>query len=77
MDCWTLVSSPGFAVREISITTMQDPETGAFKPQDESYLRKIPCQDLLRSFYAKLESYGATKASGFEPKIAYLQVRPQ
>lgn len=73
MDCWTLVSSPGFAVREISITTMQDPETGVFKPQDECYLQNGPCQHLLRSFYAKLQNYGATKASGFEPKIVYLQ----
>ena len=34
-DCWTLVSTPGFAAAEVSRVTMQDEQTGAFKPQED------------------------------------------
>ena len=37
-ECWTLISTPAFAVREITSTPMQDKETGTFKPQKDSYL---------------------------------------
>lgn len=33
-ECWTLVSTPAFAAAEIQATQMQDPETGAFRPQE-------------------------------------------
>ena len=43
-DCWTLVSTPGFAFNEIKTTTMQDEATGAFKPQEDGYLNTVPGQ---------------------------------
>ena len=33
VECWTVVSSPSFAVSEIRAEPMQDAVTGAFKPQ--------------------------------------------
>ena len=70
VDCWNLVSSPGFAVAEISDVQMQDPVTGAFRPQHEGYLKQGPCQALLKAFLAKLEAYGVTSASR---EVVYLQ----
>ena len=74
VDCWNLVSSPGFAVAEISAVEMQDPVTGAFRPQNEGYLKHGPCQALLRTFFAKLsEAYGVTAEYGVSQEIVYLQ----
>ena len=49
-ECWTLVSTPRFAADEISDTPMQDASTGAFKPQEDSYLNTGPAPALLRAF---------------------------
>jgi predicted NAD/FAD-dependent oxidoreductase len=55
-ECWTLVSTPAYAVAEITRVPMQDPVTGAFCPQDAAYLqsRDGPARTLLRSFAAAL-----------------------
>jgi predicted NAD/FAD-dependent oxidoreductase len=49
-ECWTLVSTPEYAVKQIEATPMQDPETGAFLPQDTDYLTTVPGPDLLKAF---------------------------
>ena len=49
-DVWTLVSTAAYAVAEIERVPMRDPATGAFRPQGQDYLRKGPCEVLLRSF---------------------------
>ena len=41
VDCWTLVSTPDFAVREIERLPMRDPVTGAFRPQEPALLDAI------------------------------------
>ena len=51
-ECWTLVSTPGFAASEIESTTMRDATTGAFKPQDNQYLNTGPAPALLATFAA-------------------------
>jgi len=60
-ECWTLLSTPAFAVQEISGTTMQDPVTGAFRPQENGYLTAEggPSLAVLHAFQAAvLAKYG-------------------
>lgn len=68
-DCWTLVSTPAFAAAEISGTQMQDPATGAFRPQEDSYLNGAggPAEALLDTFLA------AVGRSNSPPARMYLQ----
>ena len=49
-DCWTIVSTPEYALAKIEETPMQDPTTGAFIPQSASYLTTVPGPDLERAF---------------------------
>jgi hypothetical protein len=64
-DCWTLVSTPTFAASEIGSTTMRDPVTGAFKPQENAYLNTGPAPALLKAFSdAILAKYGDAKHPG-------------
>ena len=59
-ECWTLVSTPAYAVDEITRVPMQDPSTGEFRPQDPAYLQSHngPAQTLLRSFAEVGPSHG-------------------
>jgi len=50
-ECWTLVSTPSFAVDEIQQTTMRDPVTGTFRPQENSYLNSVPGPALKDAFF--------------------------
>merc|ERR1712150_123714 len=70
-DCWTLVSTPKFAVNEIERVPMQDPVTGAFRPQDMSYLRDGPCAQLLAAFERLLSGSGHHGALPL-PKVVYV-----
>ncbi|EJK59040.1 hypothetical protein THAOC_20791 [Thalassiosira oceanica] len=49
-ECWTVVSTPEYAMDRIEETPMQDPETGEFVPQTPGYLESVPGPDLLRAF---------------------------
>lgn len=49
-DCWTLISTPEYAMQQIEETPMQDPSTGAFVPQGKDYLSLVPGPDLERAF---------------------------
>lgn len=71
-ECWTLVSTPGYAVEEITRVPMQDPVTGAFRPQDPSYLQSHdgPAHTLLRAF-ARAVGPGMGGADKL-PSISYL-----
>jgi hypothetical protein len=68
-DCWTIVSSPIFAVREISSTTMQDDVDTAtlgvkktvFKPQENSYLNAGPALTMVNTFLSQMERYTQEK----------------
>ena len=50
LDCWTIVSTPQFALRMIEATPMQDPNTGAFIPQSQDYLSTVPGPQLQAAF---------------------------
>ena len=49
-DCWTIVSTPEYALAKIEETPMQDANTGAFIPQSPSYLTSVPGPDLEKAF---------------------------
>ena len=50
-ECWTLVSTPGYACAEIGRTPMQD-ASGAFLPQSNDYLSAVPAPALAAAFAA-------------------------
>lgn len=49
-DCWTLISTPEYAMKKIEETPMQDPKTGEFIPQSDDYLTTVPGPDLESAF---------------------------
>jgi len=55
-ECWTLVSSPEYAMEKIEETPMQDPKSGEFIPQTKEYLTTVPGPDLKNAFYKELMS---------------------
>ena len=72
MHCWTLVSTPKFAVMEIGSTTMQS-EDGAFRPQENGYLNGAdgPSQALFDEFNRIVS---LNKAGGGQlPSPVYMQ----
>ena len=56
-ECWTLISTPSFAVDEIRQTTMRDPVTGAFRPQENEYLNSVPGPALKDAFFDLVKPY--------------------
>ena len=49
-ECWTIVSTPEYAIEKITETPMQDTVTGAFIPQSMGYLLTVPAPDLIKAF---------------------------
>jgi predicted NAD/FAD-dependent oxidoreductase len=73
-ECWTLVSTPNFAVQEIEETAMQDPVTGAFRPQENNYLNTIPGPKLFSAFMNAVKP--SLEAAGQAlPEAVYLQAQ--
>jgi len=70
-DCWTLVSTPKYAAAEVGRVPMQDPKTGAFRPQEMSYLREGPCNELLEAFRRLLDQNGHASALPL-PEVKYV-----
>lgn len=69
-ECWTLVSTPEYAMDQITETPMQDPVTGEFIPQSSDYLATVPAPDLLDAFRKALSH----KVDMF-PNVAYLNAQ--
>ncbi|CAK0801474.1 unnamed protein product [Prorocentrum cordatum] len=65
-ECWTLISTPGFAVDEIESEPMQDAATGAFKPQDNEYLNSGPAPALVREFTKQVDHLRSSRGPNFE-----------
>ena len=55
-ECWTLVSTPEYAIAKIEETPMQDPITGEFLPQTKEYLLSVPGADLKNAFCNEVTS---------------------
>jgi len=73
-ECWTLVSTPLFAVNQIQETTMQDPVTRAFRPQEDEYLNNVPGPLLWNAFCDAVKP--SLEASGTDmPEAVYLQAQ--
>jgi len=49
-ECWTIVSTPEYAMAKIEETPMQDAITGEFIPQSADYLTTVPGPDLYNAF---------------------------
>ena len=49
-ECWTIVSTPEYAMEKIEETPMQDEKTGEFIPQSPDYLTTVPGPDLSNAF---------------------------
>ena len=71
-ECWTLISTPSFAVNEIKETTMRDPVTGAFRPQEDDYLNSIPGPALRDAFFDLVRPYLGDSQL---PRTVYLQAQ--
>ena len=75
-ECWTLVSTPAYAVAEITRVPMQD-ERGVFIPQSDKYLNGEagPGHDLLAAFQRALAP--KLLAAGVErfPEVVYMQAQ--
>lgn len=71
-ECWTLVSTPSFAVRQIKEVTMQDVVTGDFRPQEDSYLNTVPGPALCDSFLAAIKPHFSNRQM---PRAIYLQAQ--
>jgi len=82
-DCWTIVSTPEYALAKIEETPMQDAKTGAFIPQSPSYLTSIPGPDLEGAFRDALsdpdgsigQEEGAILQKDAIPKTVYLDAQ--
>jgi predicted NAD/FAD-dependent oxidoreductase len=70
-ECWTIISTPEYAMRQISEIQMQDKETGAFQPQTREYLTSVPGPDLERSFRSSLKSQWKVDL----PKVSFLSAQ--
>ena len=51
-ECWTIVSTPEYAMSKIEETPMQDPITGEFIPQSKDYVATVPGPELYNAFEA-------------------------
>lgn len=71
-ESWTIISTPEYALRKISETPMQDPDTGAFIPQSADYLLTVPAPELCNEF---LKLVGGSSDSNGERKIAYINAQ--
>ena len=49
-ECWTIVSTPDYAMKKIEETPMQDAITGEFIPQSAEYLTTVPAPELYNAF---------------------------
>ena len=64
-DCWTLVSTPSYAVSQIRQVPMQDAETGDFLPQEPTYLRETIADELIAAFLTAVRQ----REAGVETEI--------
>ena len=49
-ECWTIVSTPEYAMIQIESTPMQNEKTGEFIPQSKDYLTTAPGPDIVTAF---------------------------
>lgn len=55
-ECWTIVSTPEYAMQKIKEVPMQDAKSGDFIPQSPDYLSQVPGKDLPNAFAKEIIS---------------------
>ena len=73
-ECWTIVSTPEYAMKKIEETPMQDPKTGEFIPQSKEYLSTVPGPELTHAFCNDIKSIdGILKEGALSevPRVIY------
>ena len=66
-ECWTLVSTPEYAIKKIQESPMQDPKTGSFIPQTKDYLQSVPGPELRDAFLNEMNE--------LLPEITYMNAQ--
>ncbi|KAL7468390.1 hypothetical protein ACHAXS_008612 [Conticribra weissflogii] len=76
-ECWTIVSTPEYAMSKIEETPMQDQNTGEFIPQSKEYLTTVPGPDLSNEFCKELLSSGGILNGNLKelPNIVFLDAQ--
>eukprot|EP00554_Chaetoceros_debilis_P010874 CAMPEP_0194108772 /NCGR_PEP_ID=MMETSP0150-20130528/8410_1 /TAXON_ID=122233 /ORGANISM="Chaetoceros debilis, Strain MM31A-1" /LENGTH=557 /DNA_ID=CAMNT_0038797557 /DNA_START=33 /DNA_END=1706 /DNA_ORIENTATION=- len=75
IECWTLVSTPEYAMAKIEETPMQDPTTGSFIPQSPDYLTTVPGPDLLKAFQEELSNNYSDSIGDQFPNVVYMNAQ--
>mmetsp|Transcript_11587 Transcript_11587/g.16235 ORF Transcript_11587/g.16235 Transcript_11587/m.16235 type:complete len:477 (-) Transcript_11587:171-1601(-) len=74
-DCWTLISTPEYAMEKIAETPMQDPTTGEFIPQSRDYLISVPGADLEKAFRNEVVEQSTGDPNFKVPNIVYMDAQ--
>ena len=74
MECWSIVSTPEWAMRKIRETPMQDEATGAFIPQSKDYLTTVPAPEMEKAFMEALRR-SERLPPGETPRRIYLNAQ--
>lgn len=74
-ECWTLVSTPEYAIKKIKETPMQDPITLSFIPQSSEYLTQVPGPDLKDAFLRELSKTLGDHIRQTLPQVSYIHAQ--
>lgn len=77
-ECWTIISTPEYAMQKIKEVPMQDAKSGDFIPQSPEYLSQIPGKDLPNAFVEEITSKNGIlneKALKSLPEIIYVDAQ--
>lgn len=73
-ECWTIVSTPEYAMIQIESTPMQNEKTGEFIPQSRDYLTSVPGPEMVTAFESVLLSNYPNIGPSL-PKIVHLDAQ--
>ena len=74
-ECWTIVSTPEYAMNQIESTPMQNEKTGEFIPQSKDYLTTVPGPDMVTAFESILLTNYPNIIGPSLPKIVHLDAQ--
>jgi hypothetical protein len=74
-ECWTIVSTPDYAMKQIESTPMQNEKTGEFIPQSKDYLTSVPGPEMVTAFESILLTNYPYNICPSLPKIVHLDAQ--
>jgi hypothetical protein len=74
-ECWTIVSTPEYAMKQIELTPMQNEKTGEFIPQSKDYSTSIPGPEMVTAFESILLTNYPNNIGPSLPKIIHLDAQ--